>query len=76
MIRSLIADLRGETDIDIYTAANDAADYLESLLGLEKSLRRLQEVSMNSMANDDLTAEEKGHRLGTCEVCDAGLKMF
>ena len=76
MIQDLILSLRGETEDDILMAAQDAAAFLESLKGLQKSLQKLQEVAFDSLIHDELDETAKGHRQGTIEVCEAVLKMF
>jgi hypothetical protein len=52
------------------------AEYLDSFTGLEYHLRYLHEKASYSLVNDELTENEKGHRMGTLDVCEAMLKLF
>ena len=77
MIQDLANALRNAPDaLALIQSAKDAADYLDSLADLEKSLRNLHDIAANSLANDRLDDETKGHRLGTIEMCLAMLKLF
>lgn len=77
MIQDLSTALRKAQGLaDLQKIANNVADYLDSLAGLQKALQNLHKVASDSLIHDQLDESSKGHRLGTIEVCEAMLKMF